>query len=116
MSRNSKHQCLDSVRLVAQATPTCSRPGEQVPHLIGPLAAVLQRCVNLNAAVSAQVCPSYRLPSQPSPLHVMALQHSSRNVLYLGGTCTFSHTVRLLTSRLPTCRQHAHWRTSTRQA
>lgn len=34
--------------LEVQATPTCSTPGEKIPALIGPLAAILQRCVALN--------------------------------------------------------------------
>lgn len=30
------------------ATPTCSKPGDKIPALIGPLAAILQRCVAFN--------------------------------------------------------------------
>lgn len=37
------------------ATPTCSQPGDSVPSLIGPLAAILKRCVSLNADAQTQV-------------------------------------------------------------
>lgn len=37
------------------ATPTCSQPGDSVPSLIGPLAAILKRCVSLNAEAQSQV-------------------------------------------------------------